>query len=109
MTKEQTEINNSILLWFNDNYEYTNDRNDILKTKDIYILFRSSEFFQKMNKKDRRVLNKKGVIERVNNILDLKGLYFNNQKTINKVVYGERIIKYKLKEKDEENNVGFQA
>jgi phage/plasmid-associated DNA primase len=90
--------------WFKDNYEYTNDNNDILKMKDVYDLFRSSEFFQEKNKEEKRALNKKGFIEKVNDSLAFKGLYFNDQKTINKVVYNERIIKYKLKEKDEENN-----
>ena len=69
--------------WFKDNYEYTNDNNDILKMKDVY---------------------EKGFIEKVNDSLAFKGLYFHDQKKINGINYYERIIKYKLKEKDEENN-----
>ena len=84
--------------WFSENYELTNEKDDILKMKDIYSLFKDSEFFAEKTKEEKRKLNYKGFIGAVNKSIAFQGKYFNDTKYINGFTYGERIIKYKLKE-----------
>jgi len=84
--------------WFNDHYDLTNEKDDVLKMVDVYDLFKSSEFFQEKTKEEKRKLNKKGFIEAIASSVAFKGKYFNDQKQINGFAYTERIIKYKLKE-----------
>jgi phage/plasmid-associated DNA primase len=84
--------------WFNENYELTSSKDDILKMVDVYDLFKSSDFFQEKTKEEKRKLNKKGFIEAIASSVAFKGKYFNDTKKINDFTDGERIIKYKLKE-----------
>ena len=87
--------------WFMENYELTNDPKDVLKMIDIHKLFKESELFSSKNKEEKRLLNKKGFIQKVDESLAFKGFYFNDMKKIDGNVYTERIIKYKLKDIDE--------
>ena len=87
--------------WFSENYEMTNDPKDVLKMIDIHKLFKESELFSSKNKEEKRLLNKKGFIQKVDESLAFKGYYFNDMKKIDGNVYTERIIKYKLKDIDE--------
>ena len=66
--------------------------------KDVYNLFKDSEFFSEKSKEEKRKLNYKGFINAVNKSIAFQGKYFNDIKKINGFTYSERIIKYKLKE-----------
>ena len=72
--------------WFSENYELTNEKDDILKMKDIYSLFKDSEFFAEKTKEEKRKLNYKGFIGAVNKSIAFQGKYFNDTKK-NKWIY----------------------
>lgn len=93
--------NDELFDWFNENYEFTNEEKDILKIKDVYKEFQSSELYQSKNKEQKRMLNYKGFIEYISTSIAFKGKYFNDMKKINGVVYTERMIKYTIKDKEE--------
>ena len=65
--------------------------------KDIYSLFKDSEFFAEKTKEEKRKLNYKGFIGAVNKSIAFQGEYFNDRKKINGITYNERVLKYKLK------------
>ena len=81
--------------WMSENYEFTNDSNDILKMKDVYHEFTESEFFREMDKKAKREHNKKGFIQIIASSVAFKSKYYNDTKKINGFTYGERIVKFK--------------
>jgi len=47
-----------ITKWFNENYEKTEDKNDIIKVKDIHLDFLYSEVYTNMSKHERKDYNK---------------------------------------------------
>lgn len=88
--------------WFGEEYELTNNKDDILKMKDVYSLFKESEFFCSKTKEEKRKLNYKGFISSIDKSVAFQGKYYNDMKKINGVVYTERIIKFKVKDKTED-------
>jgi len=53
-TRSYLELSCDIVQWFKDNYKETNDKNDILKVKEIYECFSSSEYFYNLTKFDKQ-------------------------------------------------------
>jgi hypothetical protein len=51
------------------------------------------------------MLNYKGFIEYISTSIAFKGKYKNDMKRINGVTYSERIVKYKLKEVEDEEEL----
>ena len=51
--------NDELINWFDDGYEITNDINDIMTIKEIYSCFKTSEFYKKMDKDERRTMGSK--------------------------------------------------
>jgi len=47
----------NILTWFNQHYGITDDKNDIIKIKDIFEQFKSSEYYDLLNKNEKRKYN----------------------------------------------------
>ena len=73
--KEESEDylsqNDEMFVWFNRFYEKTDNKNDKLKTKDLFCLFQQSEFWATLSNNDKRTeFCKKKVVEklRVNDI-----------------------------------------
>ncbi len=88
--------------WFGEEYELTNNKDDILKMKDVYSLFKESDFFCSKTKEEKRKLNYKGFISSIAKSVAFQGKYYNDSKKINGFTYNERIIKYKVKDKTED-------
>ena len=88
--------------WFGEEYELTNNKDDILKMKDVYSLFKESEFFCSKTKEEKRKLNYKGFISSIDKSVAFQGKYYNDMKKINGIVYTERLIKFKVKDKTED-------
>ena len=47
-----------IIIWFTDTFELTDNKDDILKIKDIYDIFTKSTYYENMTKTDRKKYNK---------------------------------------------------
>jgi hypothetical protein len=106
-SKKYVMNNDEMYDWMSENYEATNDENDILKMKDVYNIFRDSELFCSKTKEQKRGLNYKGFIEYMSTSIAFKGKYKNDMRKINGVTYTERIIKYKLKPKEPEEHISL--
>ena len=52
-TNEYIDKNDDLLNWFNDNYELTTEETDIVKIKDIFNLYKESDEYQALYKKER--------------------------------------------------------
>ena len=104
-SKKYVMNNDELFQWFTEGYECTNGANDIIKMKDFYKGFQASELYCSKTKEQKRTLNYKGFIEYISSSVAFKGKYYDDQKKINGISYYERIIKYKLKEKEVECKV----
>ena len=61
-----------MLNWFEDNYEKTNNNKDTIKLKIIYENFKSSDYFNNLNKLQKRQNNYKNFIEKLKSNMFLK-------------------------------------
>lgn len=57
-TNEYIDKNDELLNWFNDNYELTTEEEDIVKIKDIFDLYKESDEYQALYKKERPNLSR---------------------------------------------------
>ncbi len=57
-TSQYLELSCNILQWFKDNYELTNNEENICKMKDLYDDFSSSTYFHTLTKNEKRKYNK---------------------------------------------------
>ena len=95
-TAEYIEDCDPFLSWFNDNYEHTTDKNDIVKVKDVFHDFKNKDYYQNLNKKEKRELNEKKFIKMIQENLTLHKYYFDRKK-IGPVSHRNIIMFYKLK------------
>lgn len=83
------------LSWFNDIADKTNDSNDVIKMIDLYEIFRQSDLYINMTKKEKRAMNKKKFCEEVSSNPNLKThfreRYQKNNKNINQCIIGYKI------------------
>lgn len=84
-TAEYLEANCQLLEWFKDEYEITNEKNNILLIKDIYESFKFSEYYENLTKYEKRKLNYKYFIEYFSTNIVTKKHY--------KETYERRILK----------------
>jgi phage/plasmid-associated DNA primase len=52
-TNEYIDKNDDLLNWFNDNYELTTEETDIVKIKEVFDLYKESDEYQALYKKER--------------------------------------------------------
>jgi hypothetical protein len=52
------DMHDMILMWFNDNYKHTNNKNYICKMRDLYDDFSASNYFMNLTKNEKRKYNK---------------------------------------------------
>ena len=57
-TKNYLEMSCDIISWFKNTFELTNNKDDILKVKEIYEIFRCSDHYENMTKIERKKYNK---------------------------------------------------
>ena len=74
-TMDYLESNDEIKEWFNENYEKTNDKLDIIQIKDIYDDFKVSELFNNFSKKEKRTFNKKKFNEEISTNIHFRKHY----------------------------------
>jgi len=64
-TSAYLEANDELKSWFDEHYEKTDQRDDVLQLKDVYENFKHSDTWNNMSKRERRELSKKGFNEKV--------------------------------------------
>ena len=96
--KEYLANSDEFLSWFEDKYIKTDDSKDIIKLKDVYDEFKSSEYFNNLNKVQKRQNNYKSFVEKMQKNMFLKKFVFeDSHKCMN-------IKCYKEKEEEEEKS-----
>lgn len=96
--KDYLASSDELLNWFNDNYEKTDDKNYTIKLKKIYENFKNSDYFNNMNKLQKRQNNYKHFIEKIQGNLFLKKCIKDNGH--NTYIF----MNYKEKEVDDDEN-----
>jgi len=103
--RQYSASSDEMLNWFDDNYEKTTNNKDTFKLKLIYENFKSSDYFNNLNKLKKRQNNYKKFVEKLQSNIFLK-------KYVKENGHGTYIIiHYKIKKIDEEerqyyNNLG---
>lgn len=87
--------------WFNDNYDFTNDKTDIIKFKDIFNDFKMGSYYSNLSSYKRRKVNKKSFKEELLSRKDIKELWRNVIK-IDCIKYKSVLIGIKQKEYDDD-------
>lgn len=75
-TKNYLELSCNIVQWFKDNYEYTDNKQDICKIKDIFDKFVRGEYYQNLTKMEKRKYNKTFFIDYIETNIFFKKYYF---------------------------------
>jgi phage/plasmid-associated DNA primase len=57
-TQTYLELSCNLVTWFKDNYEFTNNKNDICKIKDLYTDLTTSVYFLNLTKAEKQKYNK---------------------------------------------------
>ena len=102
-TNEYIDKNDELLNWFNDNYELTTNEEDIVKIKDIFNLYKESDEYNALYKKERPNLSR--FTEDIRSNKHLRSKYKErlkiqkNNTTLRSVLQGVRLI-----EKDDDND-----
>jgi len=70
--KEYLASSDELLNWFDSKYEKTKNKKDIIKLKDIYEEYKSGDYFNNLNKLQKRTDNYKNFIEKIRTNMFLK-------------------------------------
>lgn len=91
-TTAYLELSCNIITWFKENYEYTKSRKDYVKMKDIYEIFKSSDYFFNLAKNEKRKYNYKYFNDYFMNHVFYSKCYTDNYKDLpNRLEYHKYI------------------
>jgi phage/plasmid-associated DNA primase len=82
--------------WFNHQYKKTNNESDVVKIADIYDALQRSELYENLNKREKRMMNRKKLISDISSNPTLKGL-FRIRSMINGVDYKNVVLMYRVR------------
>lgn len=94
--KDYLKSSDELLNWIDDIFEKTNNTKDVIKLKVVYEAFKNSDYFNNLNKIQKRQNNYKHFIEKLKNNMFLKKYVKENSDNV------YILTSYKLK--DENNN-----
>jgi hypothetical protein len=97
-TKNYLELSCDIITWFKETFIFTGNKEDILKIKDIYEKFISSEDYNNFTKIQKRKYNKSFLIKYIETNKFFKEYYHSRYNNIRSV-----LTFWKLKEEDSED------
>lgn len=89
--------------WLNSSYIKTNDKNDIIKLKDIYNNYKQSDLYENLNKKEKRETNYSYLQEKIKKNPNLR-IFYHLRKKINNITYDNILTNYKINDEDKEND-----
>ena len=81
-----------LYVWFKENYEKTEDKNDIVKLKDVYDYFKTTEYFMNLSKPEKRKLNYQKFIEYFKTNLYTKKYYKEKYGNLSNFLYNFKQI-----------------
>ena len=84
--------------WINLNYEYTDNIKDTIKLKDIYTIFKISDYFNNLNKKQKREFNYKWFVNKLETNITIKKFIGVDKNNVN------ILRKYKNKRSEIDNS-----
>ncbi len=96
-TKLYLQMSSSIFTWVSDEYEKTDDKNDIVKIKDMHYNFKASEYYDNLSKADKRKYNETFFRNEVSENAFLNK-YYHQRVVIKKKEYYNILTNYKKKE-----------
>ena len=91
-TKSYLEKSCNIPAWFKENYECTNDDDDICKMKDLYDMFTCSDFFRNLTRIEKRKYNKSFFEEFVTSDAFLLKYHKDRHKNVRNCIVGWKRI-----------------
>ena len=95
--------NDTLLKFFNEHYEYVDDRKAVVTCADMYNTLRQSELYINLSKYARREeYTKKALTQKVKENVKLK-MYFHDRKKIDGLDYASILTHHRLKEEVDEN------
>jgi hypothetical protein len=103
-TRAYLELSCDIVQWFKDNYKETNNKDDILKVKEIYECFSNSEYFFNLSKVDRQKYKSSYFLDYVQTNIFFRKYYIEKTSQYRSIIRGwkkiedEELIKYNNKE-----------
>ncbi len=86
--------------WFAEVHEKTESADDFVKVKDVYQAFKGSELYSNMTKKERRGMNRNGLVEALKENMQLRNFYRKDNTCLDGRHVIERIVMWKLKPDD---------
>jgi len=93
-SNQYLEMSCELMQWILDTYEKTDDFKDIVTVKEIYELFKNSEYYNNLSKNEKRKNNVKSFIERIRDNVFLRK-HFYDRKKIDGIDYRNIICGFK--------------
>jgi phage/plasmid-associated DNA primase len=87
-SRQYLEMSCNIVEWFKDNYDETNDLTQYISIKDVYDLFKASEFYCNLSKSDKTKYTKKYISEYISSNIFFRRYYAERYNNIRSVIKG---------------------
>lgn len=92
---EYLKSSDDLYNWLEDNYEHTDNKKDIIKLKDIYELYKRSDYFTNLNKIKKRQESYKNFIMKLETNMFLKKYITTDKSNVNiltnyKIIYNDK-------------------
>ncbi len=94
-TKLYLQMSSSIFTWVTDNYEKTENKNDIIKLHDVFNNFKTSDYYFTLTKKEQNKYNKKYFLYEISENVFINKFYRSEAK-INNKHYHNILTNYKM-------------
>jgi hypothetical protein len=86
--RQYLEMSCNIVEWFKENYEETHDLTQYVQIKDVYDLFKTSEFYSNLSKADRAKYTKKYISEYISENIFFRRYYMDRYNNVRSVIKG---------------------
>lgn len=100
-TLQYLQMSSDIIGWIEDNYEKTDNIKDVIKLREMWNLFKESEYYNNLSKSDKRKYNEKYFIEQISSNIFLRKYYYE-RKFINNTYYRNIISNHIIKTHNDE-------
>ena len=105
-TTKYLEMSCNILQWFKDKYEFTKNKNDIVKMKDVYAVFKISDYYYNLSKADKRKYNYSYFLDYFQNNMQFRKYYVLRRNDFTNFL---QCCKHKANEEDEQDEEDEQV
>ena len=102
-TQNYLDLSCTIVKWFKETYEYTKDKRDVIKLKDLYGDFTESQYFYTLTKQERQKYNKSYMTNYVETNPFFKKYYVDRLNNIRSIIQQWK----KIDESDDDKEEDF--